>query len=702
MERMVLQFFGLRDQPFGVTPDPRFLYLGSTHREAMASLSYGIEAGRGFLAVIAKPGMGKTTLLFRLLEQLKGSARTAFIFQTQCDSRELLRYLLTDAGLDTSENDIVRLHQQFNLLLAREARQGRRFVAVIDEAQNLDNQTLETVRLLSDFETSRTKLLQIVLSGQPQLAEKLASPALAQLRQRISVLSRLRPFNEEEVRNYVEHRLRIAGYRGPRLLTRRALEAVAFYSDGIPRKINNLCFNTLSLACAMGVKLIDVALVAEAASDMDVNSLLRDEANDVVPRVAFAARALNDEWLQPAEPRDEAPAATPLVGLSAPAVETQAGTRPTEHSEISATANAFEVTAVAVAEPETVAASRAIQPEEHHAAAPAGTCVVEPPAAIAENLSSAVASCATPREEQQPVTAAVAESFEILAPAAELPSATEITDYPPEAPERQPEARVTAQAFGKSVPLAAGQPVIAATSCAVSVAEAFMRQSSTAIRTRWEDTVVPESRDQGGGPPALSRQLSPAITSASRNAQSCFHALVGGAILCVIATLSLFPAWGVRPSASISDKEQPAIVDEPVLETKHAAIHEQQTVPTVSARPPFATKRVPVKTRSLLQVHAWRVAATGTSAGRLTGGGLVTRVDPVYPVEARRAGIGGTVVLGAVVDNDGSVKDVKVLNGIPMLAEAAVDAVQQWRYRPHFSNGKPTEADLKIWLEFEP
>src|SRR3984885_3476167 len=196
---MLLKFFGLREHPFGVTPDPRYLYLSPGPREALASLFYGIESERGFLALIAPPGMGKTTLLFHLLEKFRTTARTAFLFQTQCTSREFMRFLLAELGYETKDHDFVRMHEEFNKHLLQEARAGHRFIVVVDEAQNLDASVLETIRLLSDFETPRAKLLQIVLAGQPELADKLARPSLGQLRQRISVLSRLEPLPLAEV-----------------------------------------------------------------------------------------------------------------------------------------------------------------------------------------------------------------------------------------------------------------------------------------------------------------------------------------------------------------------------------------------------------------------------------------------------------------------------------------------------------------------
>lgn len=267
---MFLGFYGLREQPFGVTPDPRFLYLSPAHREALASLYYGIESGCGFLALIAKPGMGKTTLLFQLLEKFRGSARTAFLFQTQCSSREFMRFLLAELGSESNEQDFVRMNDEFNKLLLQEARAGRRFVIVVDEAQNLHPSVLETIRLLSDFETPRAKLVQIILAGQPELADKLASRKLSQLRQRLSLMSGLTPLSEEESGKYIHHRLRIAGYSGGPLFEPAAMRSIVQFTEGIPRTINNFCFSALSLGCALRQRTIDLKVVEEVISDLDI------------------------------------------------------------------------------------------------------------------------------------------------------------------------------------------------------------------------------------------------------------------------------------------------------------------------------------------------------------------------------------------------------------------------------------------------
>jgi general secretion pathway protein A len=290
---MYLKYFGFREQPFGVTPDPRFLYLSAAHREALASLYYGVEANRGFLGLIAKPGMGKTTLLFHLLEKFRSSARTAFLFQTQCSSREFMRFLLAELGYQDDSQDFVRMHEEFNRRLLQEARAGNRFIVVVDEAQNLAPEVLETVRLLSDFETPRAKLLQIILSGQPELATKLASAGLAQLRQRISIVNQLEPLPSWGIKNYIEHRLQIAGYDGEPLFTPEALAQIAEFTEGTPRNVNNFCFNALSLACALRQKTVDSAVVQEVIADLDISKYVPVSLHPQTPVQTNSAPSLS-------------------------------------------------------------------------------------------------------------------------------------------------------------------------------------------------------------------------------------------------------------------------------------------------------------------------------------------------------------------------------------------------------------------------
>jgi general secretion pathway protein A len=270
---MVLDYYKLREQPFGVTPDSRYLYASATHREALASLLYGIEQGRGFVALIAQPGMGKTTLLFHALELLRGKATTAFLFQTMSTPVDLMQALLADLGVRGTGASLAELQGKLNSLLAEYSRSGKRLVVVLDEAQKLDEPVLEWLRMLSNFETGQEKLVQIVLAGQPQLAEKLASPDLVQLRQRISIIARLNPFSAEETALYIGHRSQIAGLAaGSQLFSESALALIAQASEGIPRNINNLCFNALSLGCALKQKTIGAEIIREVLGDLDLQS----------------------------------------------------------------------------------------------------------------------------------------------------------------------------------------------------------------------------------------------------------------------------------------------------------------------------------------------------------------------------------------------------------------------------------------------
>jgi N-acetylmuramoyl-L-alanine amidase len=272
---MFLDFFHLREQPFGVTPDPAYLYPSRTHCEALDSLTEGILGGRGFLALIAEPGLGKTTLLYQVLEGLRDKARAAYLFQTQCNSREFFQYLLSELGVDSTGMGLVAMHNKLNEMLFAEMLAGKRFVLIVDEAQNLDDTVLETIRLLSNFETSNTKLLQIVLAGQPQLAEKLGQQRLAQLLQRITVVKQLEALSPEETAGYIRHRLKVAGHYGEELFEPEALALVAERSQGVPRNINRICFNALLEAHAQGQQTVSLGIVERANCKLDFVAVAR-------------------------------------------------------------------------------------------------------------------------------------------------------------------------------------------------------------------------------------------------------------------------------------------------------------------------------------------------------------------------------------------------------------------------------------------
>jgi general secretion pathway protein A len=268
---MVLDYYKLQEQPFGVTPDSRYLFLNPTHKEALTSLIYGIEAGCGFVALIATPGLGKTTLLFRTLDLLRDKARIVFLFETISTPLDLLRALLSGLGVREMPGNLVEMQLKLKDLLTEQYSMGKRVVLIIDEAQNLDDSVLERVRMLSNFETARDKLIQIILSGQPHLAENIGSPELLQLRQRVSIFARLGPLTPEETALYITHRLQTAGCASDMpVFTKDAVALIAQCSEGIPRNINNLCFNALTLGCALQQKPIDRYVIREVVADLDL------------------------------------------------------------------------------------------------------------------------------------------------------------------------------------------------------------------------------------------------------------------------------------------------------------------------------------------------------------------------------------------------------------------------------------------------
>jgi len=266
---MYTEFYGLREKPFSLSPDPRFLFLSDSHREALAHLLYGIEQGEGFIAITGEVGTGKTTLCRTLLQRLEPGSEVAFLFNPQLSGLELLQAIDAEFGLETQGKTRRELMDQLNRFLLTKRQEGRRVLLLIDEAQNLEREALEQVRLLSNLETDTTKLIQIILIAQPELDAMLESPELRQLRQRINVRWRLRPLSPGETRDYVRHRLRVAA-GGPReIFTDLALREIHRRSGGVPRVINRLCDRALLAGYAEGAKEIGLGAVAEVQRELD-------------------------------------------------------------------------------------------------------------------------------------------------------------------------------------------------------------------------------------------------------------------------------------------------------------------------------------------------------------------------------------------------------------------------------------------------
>jgi general secretion pathway protein A len=242
---MYLTFYGLAEKPFNATPDPRFLYMSPGHREALAQLLYGTQERKGFIVLIGKVGTGKTTLLHSLVQRLDGQSAVAFVVNSALPFDDLLEYICEDLGIPKAgPSRAQRLIALNNFLIARE-RAGQNTVLIVDEAQNLDVTTLEQIRLLSNFETPSSKLLQILLVGQPELKARLDRPELRQLKQRVGLRCQIPPLTPEQTRAYVRTRLRIAGARDLGVFTDAAIDRITAYAGGVPRLINTVCDHCL-------------------------------------------------------------------------------------------------------------------------------------------------------------------------------------------------------------------------------------------------------------------------------------------------------------------------------------------------------------------------------------------------------------------------------------------------------------------------
>jgi general secretion pathway protein A len=269
---MYNRHFGFLESPFSITPDPRFFYANPVYLEAYANLRYGIDAKKGFIVIIGEVGTGKTTLLRKLMRELESTIHFAFIFNTDLTFNEVLRVTLRDLGLSTQGKDRLAMVDELNAYLIKQLKKGHIVCLLIDEVQNLSDESLEGLRLLSNLETDKEKLLQIVLMGQPELNVKLDKPSLRQLKQRIAIQCEIAPLKEDEVGSYINFRLRVAGYEGKDLFDREALQNIAFYSKGIPRLINILCDNALVIAFAASRKTVSAHVIREVAGDLRLES----------------------------------------------------------------------------------------------------------------------------------------------------------------------------------------------------------------------------------------------------------------------------------------------------------------------------------------------------------------------------------------------------------------------------------------------
>ena len=266
---MYKDFFGLKEKPFNVTADPNFLFFSKKHREAFEHLIYGIKEKKGFLEITGEIGTGKTTLCRALLSRLDDRARTAFILNSNLPEVQLLSAIAGDFGLLIKPKTKINIILELNRYLIEQLKLGYNVVLIIDEAQNLRAAQLEQIRLLSNLETDKEKLIQIILVGQPELKAKLDSPELEQLRQRIAVRYHILPLDRMEIDSYIYHRLQVAGSDGNIKFNPDAISEIYEYSGGVPRLINLVCDRALLLGFVTETKNVSPDMIKHAVEEIE-------------------------------------------------------------------------------------------------------------------------------------------------------------------------------------------------------------------------------------------------------------------------------------------------------------------------------------------------------------------------------------------------------------------------------------------------
>jgi len=266
---MYTSFYGFSEKPFNVTPDPRFFYQTPSHRESLASMIYGIKERKGFISITGEVGTGKTTLIYTLLQHLGEKTNTVFIFHTNITFEQLLENILLELGVPVVEKGKTLLLRLLNEYLILRLSRDETLVVIIDEAQNLSKEILEELRMLSNLETPDSKLLQIILVGQPELDAKLNSEDLRQLKQRIGIRRQLRTLTHEQCKEYINHRLNLVGSSSSRIFTTEAISLICDSAEGIPRNINVLCDNALLIGYSLSRNKIDANIIHEVIRDMD-------------------------------------------------------------------------------------------------------------------------------------------------------------------------------------------------------------------------------------------------------------------------------------------------------------------------------------------------------------------------------------------------------------------------------------------------
>ncbi len=286
---MYNHYYGFHEKPFSLTPDPHFLYLSKAHKRALAYLIYGLQDKKGFITITGGIGVGKTTIIQAVMKQLDANTTVARVINTKVSPLQLLKMIIRDFGIETNPDNKEDLLERLNQFLLEQYAKGHNAVIIIDEAQNLDSPTLEEIRLLSNLETEKDKLLQIILAGQPELKITLRLPELRQLRQRITVSYNISSLSHDEVGEYIKHRLAVAGVEEREIFVPAAVEEIYQVSGGIPRLINIICDAALVTGYVQESDLITDSLIKEVINELQIDAI------QIYPEPSISGSATNAE-----------------------------------------------------------------------------------------------------------------------------------------------------------------------------------------------------------------------------------------------------------------------------------------------------------------------------------------------------------------------------------------------------------------------
>lgn len=711
-----LNHFGFRESPFGVTPNPEFLFLSSIHRQALQSMIDSIESNLGFTVLMGEPGTGKTTLLFQLMREYQNQARVAFVFQTQCRPHELLRYIASELQLPWHKRDEVSFHQRLNELASKEAHAGRRVLIIIDEAQNLQAPALEAVRLLSGFESGPAKLLHVILAGSARLGETLLSPELSQLAQRITTVCRLGPLTADEVDQYVKLRLEHAGSRESKdLFTAEALAQVAEESGGIPRRVNSLCYRALTLACLNRQHEINGKLVQQAARDLDLAEPTR------ILQMLKPAETLRKPQLiaTKAVAAEDSPCITEAAPGVADEIFAEASTPSGKPAPESTEPDLLTRFAAALAK-EQAKAGDVFKPQAERLKK---TPPEKPPETKDSAEKIACAAAGDPLGESI-MQRLYAEPQRVTAPASWrdrwgiITGGRKTSSSSSGAPAKRSLILLTVLVFVGGM-------------FWLGLHELRARSAAPVIEAHGVEAAAPASDQQVAEAAAPATDAQPVQSQSSSTEKHVASLLpVAGTRPDIkeSASTTIRKAAAASPSEAASPDHSPSdvtmIIEVPrssVINSKgiNSETGNSKIVNSQPGRQPSSAgdQPAPAGIGTLAAAANSSPVAVLTnlpgSLPRLASGSLVNEgsnnlkptrvVQPVYPENAKLWHLEGDVALELSIGAKGSVRKVRVLRGNPILAQAATEAAQQWQYPPlpNGTSSATTQAQFKFRMDRE-